>query len=127
MYGDGGQSGFDISNTGVRLNKFFTPYSDVNFQSGDPTAWVVVSAPFFASGAPRRPRSTSRRSTTRPSPGTLFVGLDHVWRTKDFGGDQATLEANCPEFITFGGQAGCGDFVPLGDPSGVGGPGTSVT
>jgi len=37
-----------------------------------------------------------------------------VWRTQDWGGNQAYLEANCPEFTTFAGQPGCGNFVPIG-------------
>ena len=28
----------------------------------------------------------------------------------------ADYEANCPEFVTPGGQAGCGDYRPLGGP-----------
>jgi hypothetical protein len=56
--------------------------------------------------------------------GTLYAGLQHVWRTKDDGGNQADLEANCQEFTQPGNKPGCGDFVALGDPSGKGGPGT---
>lgn len=119
MYGDGGVSAFDISNTGFRMNEFYTQYTDVNFQGGAPEAWVVVSAPFFASG---EASAFYKPQINDPAvSGTLFVGLDHVWRTQDFGGDRAYLEANCPEFFTYGDQPGCGDFVPLGDPSGQGG------
>ena len=32
----------------------------------------------------------------------------------DWGGDQAYLEANCPEFTTSASQLGCGDFVTIG-------------
>jgi hypothetical protein len=53
--------------------------------------------------------------------GTSFVGLQHVWRTTDFGGNQADLEANCPEFTVSAATPSCGDFKPLGDPGGVGG------
>ncbi len=38
-----------------------------------------------------------------------------VWRTQDWGGNQAYLEANCPEFTTFAGQPGCGNFVVIGN------------
>jgi hypothetical protein len=42
-----------------------------------------------------------------------FVGLQHVWRTKDNGGDQAFLEQHCNEF--FGDFTEfCGDWEPLG-------------
>ena len=32
--------------------------------------------------------------------GTIFQGSQSVWRTQDWGGDQAFLEANCSEFTT---------------------------
>ncbi|PYI41531.1 MAG: hypothetical protein DMF12_09845 [Verrucomicrobia bacterium] len=69
IYGDGGQSGFNVVNS-----------------AADPSV-----------------------------AGTIFVGLTSVWRTQDWGGNQATLEANCPEFTTAGNQPGCGDFVRIGD------------
>ncbi|HEX7627046.1 MAG TPA: hypothetical protein VF379_08300 [Gaiellaceae bacterium] len=128
MYGDGGQSGFDISNTHFRFNNFFSPYSDVNFQDGNPTKWVIASGSFFdpSTGNPKEASAFYLPEINDPAvSGTIFTGLQHVWRTQDFGGNQAYLEANCPEFTTFGGQPGCGDFAPLGDPSGTGGPGTS--
>lgn len=127
IYGDGGQSGFDSGNPSIRFANFYSPYSDENFENGDPSAWVIVSGPFFdASGHPKEASAFYLPEIADPAvPGTQFTGLQHVWRTLDNGGDKATLEANCPEFTTFGGQPGCGDFAPLGDPTGVGGPGTA--
>jgi hypothetical protein len=37
-----------------------------------------------------------------------------VWRTQDWAGNQAFLEANCPEFTTSGANPACGDFVRIG-------------
>ena len=37
-----------------------------------------------------------------------------VWRTQDWAGNQAFLEANCPEFTTSGANPACGDFVQIG-------------
>src|SRR4029077_17162852 len=52
-----------------------------------------------------------------PSAGqTIFQGSRHVWRTQDWGGSQAFLEANCPEFGPY--APFCGDFVPLGGAAG---------
>jgi hypothetical protein len=119
MYGDGGVSAFDVGNPSFRMNEFYDKYTDVNFQGGNVTKWVIVSAPFFAAN---EASAFYKPQISDPAvSGTLFVGLDHVWRTKDFGGDQATLEANCPEFTAAGNKPGCGDFVALGDPSGHGG------
>jgi hypothetical protein len=39
-----------------------------------------------------------------------------VWRTQDWGGNQAFLEANCPEFTTSAADPACGDFVRIGPP-----------
>jgi hypothetical protein len=44
----------------------------------------------------------------------MFAGLEGVWRTTDNGGNQAYLEANCPEFTTSAANASCGDWQELG-------------
>jgi hypothetical protein len=122
IYGDGGVAAFDASNKAWMMNEFFGNSGDVNFQNGDPTKWVIVSAPY----------ANSHEASAFYKPqlgdpvvsGTSFTGLQSVWRTQDFGGDEAYLEANCPEFTAAFNKPGCGDFVPLGDPSGKGGPGS---
>jgi hypothetical protein len=48
------------------------------------------------------------------SAGTIFQGSLSVWRTQDWAGNQAFLEANCPEFTTSGANPACGDFVQIG-------------
>jgi hypothetical protein len=121
IYGDGGTSGFDVGNPAIRFNQFFLGYGDVNFRSGDPTAWVVVTAPMLNS---LEPVGFYWPEIADPVvPGTLYTGFRHVWRTKDDGGNQAYLEANCPEFTTPGNKVGCGDWVALGGPGGVDTPG----
>jgi hypothetical protein len=45
---------------------------------------------------------------------TIYQGSFSVWRTQDWGGSQAFLEANCPEFTTSFANPACGDFVPIG-------------
>ncbi len=116
IYGDGGQSGFNVSNSSVRFNTFFDRYTDANFQNGDSTKWVVISGPLF--------QDTSlfyKPIIADPNPanaGTIFVGERAIWRTQDWGGSQAYLEANCPEFTTSGADPACGDFIQLGGPIG---------
>ncbi|MGZ4399864.1 MAG: hypothetical protein ACXVYM_03235, partial [Gaiellaceae bacterium] len=128
IYGDGGNSGYDGANPTWRFNEFTSAFTDANFENGEPTKWVIISAPLVNSqeavgfywpeiGDPN------------PAPGThpIYSGLQHVWRSWAFGAgdpshtnpqdttpDIAGYEANCPEFTTFGGQAGCGDFQPMG-------------
>src|SRR5437870_3009368 len=111
IYGDGGQSGFNVGNSAQRFNTFFANYTDANFQNGDPSKWVVISGPLFA-------ETSAFYKPIIADPfvaGTIFVGEQSVWRTKHWGGSQAFLEANCPEFTTAGNQPGCGDFVIIGD------------
>jgi hypothetical protein len=114
IYGDGGQSGFNAANPALRFNSFTGQFSDVNFQNGDPAKWVIATGPIAASAegsyfyAPVIPDPNPARS------GTIFQGSNSVWRTQDWAGSQAYLEANCPEFTTSGANPACGDFVIIG-------------
>jgi len=110
IYGDGGQSGFNVGSSAQRFNTFFANYTDANFQNGDPLKWVVISGPLFQD-------SSLFYKPIIADPvlaGAIFVGLRGIWRTQDWGGNQAYLEANCPEFTTSGADPNCGDFVILG-------------
>jgi hypothetical protein len=122
IYGDGGVPAFDATNTSFLLNEFYDWYTDGNFQNGNPTKWVILSGPFFnPDGSPKEGSEFYKPQIGDPVvSGTFFVGLQSVWRTQDFGGNQADLEKNCPEFTTSGAKQGCGDFVQLGSPSDLG-------
>ena len=132
IYGDGGNSGYDATNPTWRFNEFTSGFSDSNFENGDPTKWVISSAPLVNSGEAFSfywPQISDPNPPTGAHP--IFSGGQHVWRSWAFGAganptavpqdttpDIANYEANCPEFTTFGGQPGCGDFQPLGGPQG---------
>jgi hypothetical protein len=118
IYGDGGQSGFSATNSSLRVNTFTGQANDANFQNGDPTKWVVIGGPIASSpeSALFYPPVIADPSTANG--GTIFQGSKSVWRTQDWGGNQAYLEANCPEFTTDAANPACGDFVPIG-PSGA--------
>jgi hypothetical protein len=119
IYGDGGQSGFNVGDSTQRFNTFFANYTDANFQNGDPSKWVVISGPLFA-------ETSAFYKPIIADPvvaGTIFVGEQSVWRTQDWGGSQAYLETNCPEFTTSGSDPLCGDFVIIGN----GVPSTQLT
>jgi hypothetical protein len=126
IYGDGGQSGFSRTNSSMRFNSFFSHFHDVNFQNGDPLKWVVASAPIVNSGETTQFYAPIIADPSTASAGTIFEGSQSVWRTQDWAGDQATLEANCPEFTTPSTQDGCGDFVAIG-PAGATNLTTSAT
>src|SRR5205085_10821335 len=132
IYGDGGNAGYDATNPNWRFNEFTFGAGDVNFENGDPTKWVIATAPIANSGeavAFYWPQIGDPNPPAGAHP--IFSGAQHVWRSWAFGAganptavpqdttpDIANYEANCPEFTTFGGQAGCGDFQPLGGPQG---------
>ena len=116
--GDGGQSGIHASNGNIRIHTYFDAQIDVNFRGNDPLGWNWISDTFFGSG----PGAGEARAfyipiITDPTVGgTMFTGLQHVWRTKDNGGTQAFLEQHCNEF--FGDfTVSCGDWVALGVPT----------
>jgi hypothetical protein len=113
IYGDGGQSGFNAANEHLRFNSFATQAHDANFHNGDPTQWVIISGPIFNSpeGSYFYPPLIADPNPTRA--GSIFEGSFSVWRTQDWGGSQAYLEANCPEF-TSNITPNCGDFLPIG-------------
>ncbi len=110
--GDGGQSGTDVGNANVRMHTYFDAQVDVNFSGTDPEGWDWIGDPLFAS---QELRSFYMPLINDPKVGgTWFVGMEHVWRTQDSGGEPAFLDANCNEYTgTF--QAQCGDWVPLGN------------
>ena len=113
--GDGGQSGIDVGNTNIRMHTYTGPQGDVNFRGNDPLGWNWWGDVLNASG-----EAASFYAPLINDPkvaGTWFIGLQHVWRTKDNGGDQAFLELHCNEF--FGDfTVECGDWQPLGGAAG---------
>jgi hypothetical protein len=114
IYGDGGQSGFSVTNSSMRFNSFFGQFHDANFQNGDPSKWVIISGRIAASVEPSAFYVPLIADPNPAAAGTIFEGSRHVWRTQDWGGSQAYLEASCPEFTTSGTNTACGDFEPLG-------------
>ena len=112
--GDGGQSLIDFGNSNIRMHTYYGPNGDVNFKGTDPLGWDNISDPLVAS---KEGASFYVPLIADPQvSGTMFVGLEHVWRTVDSGGPQAYLDKHCNE------QNGdfkqpCGDWVALGDPT----------
>jgi hypothetical protein len=133
IYGDGGNAVFDATNQNWLANEFTGGFSDSNFENGDPTKWVITSAPIVISKEAVA-FYWPQIGDPNPVPGThpIYSGAQHVWRTWAFGAGTpgavpqsttpniAGYEANCPEFVTSGAAAGCGDYAPLGGPQGSG-------
>jgi hypothetical protein len=109
--GDGGQSGFDAATPTTRVHSYFSVSHDVNFRGSDPLGWNWVSDPLYMSG-----EASAFYDPVIADPvvgGSMFVGLQHVFRTQDSGGPRDYLEQHCNEY-TGDFTVICGDWVPLG-------------
>jgi hypothetical protein len=116
IYGDGGQSGWNSADSTLRFNSFFGQFHDANFANGDPAKWVIISGKIAASPEGSNFYAPIIADPNPAAAGSIFEGSQSVWRTQDWGGDRAFLEANCPEFTTAGDDPNCGDFVRIGPP-----------
>jgi hypothetical protein len=111
--GDGGQSAIDYANPNIRFHMYYNPNGDVNFNGNDPAGWDYDTQPMVNSG-----EASSFYIPLIADPaigGTVFGGLEHVWRTQDDGGNQAYLDVHCNEYTgLFDNINNCGDWVPIG-------------
>jgi hypothetical protein len=114
IYGDGGQSGFSVTNSSRRFNSFSGQANDANFRNADPAKWVIISGPIITSPEGSNFYAPVIADPNPANAGTIFEGSQSVWRTQDWGGDQTFLETNCPEFFTSSQTPTCGDFVQVG-------------
>jgi hypothetical protein len=111
--GDGGQSGFDAGNRTIRYHNYFDATPEVNFHGNDPQEWLATWDPLQSTG---EMRSFYVPFIADPvTAGRAYIGLEHVWRTDDNGGDQNYLEAHCNtlHLDPFRNRP-CGDWQPLG-------------
>ncbi len=115
--GDGGNSGINVADTNIRYHSYYAPQHDVNFQGAAPRGWDWISDPLLNSG-----EAASFYTPFVADPkvaGTVFDGLQHIWRTTDNGGDRAYLDLHCNEFTgDFAKNKPCGDWVPMGGSKG---------
>ena len=114
IYGDGGQSGFNAADDALRFNSFAGQASDVNFRDGDPRYWVVSTGPIVSSPESSLFYPPLIADPSKAFADSIFSGSQSVWRTQDWGGDQAFLEANCSEFTTSAANPACGDYTRIG-------------
>jgi hypothetical protein len=114
IYGDGGQSGWNAADSKLRFNSFFGQNHDANFNNGDPSKWVIISGKIASSPEGSNFYAPIVADPNPATAGSIFEGSQSVWRTQDWGGDRAFLEANCPEFTTAGDNPICGDFARIG-------------
>ena len=111
VFGDGGQSGTSAFNPNIRFHNYFEASPDVNFHGASEPWWDWIGDPLFEV----EPQSFYIPMIFDPTvSGTMFAGLDFVWRTTDNGGNQATLDLHCNELSgDFPPNVTCGDWVRL--------------
>src|SRR6266852_3242632 len=116
IFGDGGQSGIDPVIANNRFHTFFDAQIDVNFHGTSELGWDWISDTFFVGAGASEPRSFYIPIIHDPTvSGTIFTGLQHVWRTQDNGGSQAFLDVHCNELTGDSFFTGlCGDWVAIG-------------
>jgi hypothetical protein len=110
--GDGGQSGFDLANpTNTRYHNYYDATPEVNFHGTDPKEWLAIYDPLQAS---KEGRSFYVPFVADPAvAGRAFIGMEHIWRTDDHGGDPEFLEEHCNALHRDAGP--CGDWEPMGN------------
>ena len=98
IYGDGGQSGFNVANSTLRFNTFSGQANAANFRNGDPSIWVTSQRPYIVSS----PEGSYFYPPIISDPNPANAGIDltkgrfSVWRTQDWGGSQAFLGGQLP-------------------------------
>ena len=89
--GDGGSAGFDVSDPSVRLHTFTSTGVEVSYVNGDDGSWLSI-------GQPLTGESSFFYAPMVSDPvqgGTVYFGMQRVWRTTDNGGDRSQLQAHC--------------------------------
>lgn len=114
--GDGGNSYINPADSNIRMHTYFNPQMDVNFRGSDPRGWDWIADPLLGSGESSSFYIPVEGDNT--APGTVYVGLQSIWRTPDNGGDRAYLDQHCNEF-TGDFTVQCGDWQPLGGAAGA--------
>jgi hypothetical protein len=121
IVGDGGQSGFDATNSHFRFHTFFEASPEVNFFDGAVAEWNWIADPIFETENQAFYVPIISDPTVH---GTMYVGTEHVWRTKTHGVGALTMEQLrdfCNEWTgTFPADVTCGDWVPLGNSGATG-------
>jgi hypothetical protein len=116
IFGDGGQSGISSFHSNIRFHNFFNASPDINFHGDSETGWDWIADPLFGV----EPQSFYIPMIFDPKvDGTIFAGLNYVWRTTDNGGSQNALDHHCNELTgDFPPGFTCGDWVRLESASG---------
>ena len=78
------------------MHTYYNPQVDVTFRAPTRPAGTGSADPLLASGEASSFYIPMEGDKT--AAGTVYAGLQHVWRTTDNGGAQAYLDQHCNEF-----------------------------
>ena len=110
--GDGGQSGFNVSDPNVRFHNYYDATPEVNFHGNDSKTWLNIYDPLQITG---EARSFYVPFVADPvTGGRLFAGLEHVWRAENNGGNEADLMPQCLSQKLDPNREPCGNWKPIG-------------
>jgi len=111
--GDGGQSVVGRSgSTPVHIHTYYKALMEVNYHGFRSDSWRLIYPPLVASG--ERTSFYVPLVSDPKTPGVVFTGLQHVWRTSQFGGPAKVLDDNCDGLFRL--EPTCGQWVALGAP-----------
>jgi hypothetical protein len=121
LTGDGGNSGFDATDSHLRFHTYTGGQMDVNYNDVDPTSWLWIGDRFIVN-FPESQRFYAPVISDPVFTKTIFVGAQRVWRTTNAGGDRSFLEQHCntaigeePSDLLYTGACGTpADWPPLG-------------
>src|SRR6266511_39670 len=119
MIGDGGQSGFDVADPHFRFHNFNAVSPEVNFSAGAIADWTRARGGLDQSEASEFYIPMISDPTVSK---TLWLGTQHVWRTKTAAMGSMTLaefRTHCNRW-TGDFSVQCGDWQALGDSSAAG-------
>src|SRR6266511_1965095 len=119
MIGDGGQSGFDVADPHFRFHNFNAVSPEVNFSAGAIADWTRARGGLDQSEASEFYIPMISDPTVSK---TLWLGTQHVWRTKTAAMGSMTLaefRTHCNRW-TGDFSVQCGDWQALGDSAAAG-------
>ena len=109
--GDGGQSVVGKGPNPAHIHTYYGPTLRVNHQGFNPRTWRYIFPPLRNSG--ERYAFYIPVISDPVENGTLFAGLQHVWRAPQYGGARAVLDRECDGFFRL--EPTCGGWVAIGD------------
>jgi hypothetical protein len=110
--GDGGQSGFNVSDPTIRYHNYYDATPEVNYHADNPRTWLDTYDVLLGSG-----EGQSFYTPFEADPvtgGRVYTGLEHVWRSDDNGGSEAALGSRCNALQLDPNRLPCGDWIRIG-------------